>query len=245
MSQPRADLPQAPRAAGRSLLLRWVLGAVALVAALWVALYWVEAEKEARILCALSQPGKAASEIDRMFGTANLLHVVRDSTPNGTTLHVASPRNLSRSGCTVTVAEGVVQELVTFEHFRLTPAAGMLTLVLLTAVTVYQVLLAAGAPLGRYAWGGRAAQLPARLRIASAVVAATLLLGIVSVAHTSGLLAIPAVALIAEPVIGLLTLAFVASLFANLAARSARERWAGATLALLLSCCGVVLLLGG
>jgi hypothetical protein len=41
--------------------------------------------------------------------------------------------------------------------------------VLLGGLAVFQVLLIAGAPLGRFAWGGRNVVLPARLRIGSAV----------------------------------------------------------------------------
>ena len=40
---------------------------------------------------------------------------------------------------------------------------------LLGGLAVFQVLLIAGAPLGRFAWGGQNAVLPARLRIGSAV----------------------------------------------------------------------------
>ncbi len=40
---------------------------------------------------------------------------------------------------------------------------------LLGCLAVFQALLAAGAPLGRYAWGGQAEVLPLRLRIGSAV----------------------------------------------------------------------------
>jgi hypothetical protein len=39
---------------------------------------------------------------------------------------------------------------------------------LLAALAVFQVLLVAGAPLGRFAWGGRHVVLPASLRIGSA-----------------------------------------------------------------------------
>ena len=40
---------------------------------------------------------------------------------------------------------------------------------LLAALAVLQVALAAGAPLGRFAWGGQHAVLPTRLRVGSAV----------------------------------------------------------------------------
>jgi hypothetical protein len=48
-------------------------------------------------------------------------------------------------------------------------AAAVLGILLLAALTVLQVLLVAGAPLGRFAWGGQHAVLPPQLRIGSAV----------------------------------------------------------------------------
>ena len=39
----------------------------------------------------------------------------------------------------------------------------------LAALAVFQLLLVAGAPLGRYAWGGQHVVLPAHLRVGSAV----------------------------------------------------------------------------
>jgi hypothetical protein len=47
--------------------------------------------------------------------------------------------------------------------------AAVAALVVLGLLTVFQVLLVAGAPLGRYAWGGGHEVLPRRLRVGSAV----------------------------------------------------------------------------
>src|SRR4051812_7904610 len=47
--------------------------------------------------------------------------------------------------------------------------AAVVALVLLGALAVFQALLAAGRPLGRFAWGGQHAVLPARLRTGSVV----------------------------------------------------------------------------
>jgi hypothetical protein len=47
--------------------------------------------------------------------------------------------------------------------------AAVVSLVLLGALAVFQGLLAAGQPLGRFAWGGQHAVLPARLRTGSVV----------------------------------------------------------------------------
>lgn len=52
---------------------------------------------------------------------------------------------------------------------RVTEVAAVVASVLLAALAAFQVALAAGAPLGRLAWGGRHRVLPTGLRIASGV----------------------------------------------------------------------------
>jgi predicted Co/Zn/Cd cation transporter (cation efflux family) len=47
--------------------------------------------------------------------------------------------------------------------------AAVIVCVLLAGLAVFQLLLAAGRPLGRFAWGGQHDVLPRRLRIGSAV----------------------------------------------------------------------------
>jgi hypothetical protein len=47
--------------------------------------------------------------------------------------------------------------------------AAVVSLVLLAALAVFQGLLVAGFPLGRFAWGGQNEVLPAKLRVGSAI----------------------------------------------------------------------------
>ena len=49
------------------------------------------------------------------------------------------------------------------------PAAAIAFTVVLAALAVFQLALALGAPLGRFAWGGAHRVLPTRLRIGSAI----------------------------------------------------------------------------
>jgi hypothetical protein len=51
----------------------------------------------------------------------------------------------------------------------MTSAAAVLICVVLGLLTVFQVLLIAGLPLGRFAWGGQHEVLPRKLRIGSVV----------------------------------------------------------------------------
>ncbi|MBX3174760.1 MAG: hypothetical protein KF709_10125 [Gemmatimonadaceae bacterium] len=119
---------------------------MALVLPLLVAtVYWVEAEKEARVLCGLATVSTPESEVQRMFGTATLLRV--EATVEGTTreLRAASPMNLGLSGCTVTMTDGAVSATVAWEHFRSSGAASLVLLVGLpiTAVSSFRAIAAA------------------------------------------------------------------------------------------------------
>lgn len=51
----------------------------------------------------------------------------------------------------------------------MTTVAAVLICVLLGALAIFQILLIAGLPLGRFAWGGQSRVLPARLRVGSAI----------------------------------------------------------------------------
>ncbi len=52
---------------------------------------------------------------------------------------------------------------------QVTTIAAVAATVILAALAVFQVALAAGAPIGRFAWGGQHEVLPSRLRVGSIV----------------------------------------------------------------------------
>lgn len=157
-------------------------------AALGVLVYWVEAEKESRILCGLSRPGTASAEIDRLFSTANLLRVRRDSAGAQVTLRIASPRNLLLTGCTLTLKDSVVTDRLIHERFSL-GSAGVAGLF--------------GTQRG--SWLGHAA----------------------------------------EGLVALISLLSAGWGLALLASASAQTRWMSIGVAFVLSCAGVLLLVGG
>ena len=64
--------------------------------------------------------------------------------------------------------------------------AAVLALALLAALAVFQGLLVAGLPLGRFAWGGQNEVLPAGLRIGSAVSIALYAVFAVLILHAAG-----------------------------------------------------------
>ncbi len=73
------------------------------------------------------------------------------------------------------------------------PASTAATLAAIGFVVIaaFQLLLAAGAPLGRAAWGGRSAVLPDNLRRSSAVAVVIWLLAAVLILGRGGVVAIP------------------------------------------------------
>jgi hypothetical protein len=119
-------------------------------------------------------------------------------------------------------------------------AAAIIAVVLLGALTIFQIALALGAPAGAASWGGtHPGVLPGRLRVASAV---------------AGLVVYPALALLildsgrvidigwdVEPLwLWVLTGFFVLGTLANAASRSKLERvWAPVSLTIAV-CCAVV-----
>ena len=98
---------------------RWPKGLLAAVLSLgYVALsvYWVEAEKEVRILCGFIEPGMTGERAVAALETGNLLRyagraapgsAAADSPAGWSRIDVWSPRNLGTSRCTIALAEDV------------------------------------------------------------------------------------------------------------------------------------------
>jgi hypothetical protein len=100
-------------------------------------------------------------------------------------------------------------------------------------LTLFQVLLALGFPLGRLAWGGAQRVLSPKLRRASAFSACLAAFGALCVAQALGLLAwVPAVAL--RPALFVLAGLFGLSLIANALSKSRVEQIHGVVLTLVL-----------
>ena len=117
-------------------------------------------------------------------------------------------------------------------------AAALAGTVLLGCLAVLQVLLLAGAPLGRFAWGGRHRVLPTGLRFGSVVsIVAYVLFGVVLVAaarQSTGA---------ADVAVWVLTGYFVLGIGLNAISRSRPERLVMTpVVALLAGCCLVVAL---
>jgi hypothetical protein len=113
---------------------------------------------------------------------------------------------------------------------------------LLSGLAVFQVLLIAGAPLGRFAWGGRHAVLPVRLRVGSAVsVALYVLFAVLILQAADAFSVLPDGA----AAVGIWVLAgyFVLGVAMNAASRSRSERLVMTPVVLALAAVCVVLAL--
>ena len=69
--------------------------------------------------------------------------------------------------------------------------AGILAALGFLVIAVFQLALAAGAPLGRAAWGGRTAVLPMRLRRSSAVASVIWVLAAALILGRAGVVSLP------------------------------------------------------
>jgi hypothetical protein len=69
-------------------------------------------------------------------------------------------------------------------------SAAIIACVVLAGLAVFQLALVAGAPLGRFAWGGAHDVLPPRLRVGSAVAIVLYMLFALIILETAGLIAV-------------------------------------------------------
>jgi hypothetical protein len=118
-------------------------------------------------------------------------------------------------------------------------AAGLL------AIAAFQFALAAGAPLGRAAWGGASDRLPTRLRVSSAVAVVIWVLATLVILARADYLTLPGprevVTWGAWAVVGLLIL----GAFVNVASRSRWERFGWGPLAAILAACSLIVAASG
>ena len=102
-------------------------------------------------------------------------------------------------------------------------------------IAVFQVALAAGAPLGRAAWGGAVARLPSRLRRASAVSALIWLVAAVVILGRVGIEVVPLPAVVTTVGAWVLVVVSVLGAIVNFASSSPWERFGWGPLALVLA----------
>lgn len=120
--------------------------------------------------------------------------------------------------------------------------AAIVAVVLLALVSVFQIALALGAPLGYAAWGGRyGGVLPEKLRVASGVTGVVVypLIGLYVLAST-GLIKAGWMPGTGRTGMWILAGLFTLGTLANFASRSKRERYWGPVSLAIAVCCGIV-----
>ena len=117
--------------------------------------------------------------------------------------------------------------------------AAVLACALLAGLAVFQGLLVAGAPLGRFAWGGQHRVLPTGLRIGSVVSIATYVLFAVVL-----LAAARQIGGVADVAVWVLTGYFVLGIGLNAISRSRPERLVMTPVVTVLAACCLVVALG-
>jgi hypothetical protein len=121
--------------------------------------------------------------------------------------------------------------------------AALLALALLAALAVFQGLLVAGLPLGRFAWGGRSEVLPVGLRIGSVVSIALYAAFAVLILQAAGRLSLLPAGFVAVA-IWVLTGYFVLGIGMNAISRSRPERLVMTPVVTVLAVACLVLALG-
>ena len=125
-----------------------------------------------------------------------------------------------------------------------TTVALTILLVLLGALAVFQLALAAGAPLGRYAWGGQhRGALPARLRVGSAVsIVIYALIAVIGLERAGVIDLIPGE--VAETVaMWVVAVSFALGIVMNGISRSTHERYTLTPVGIVLTAASVILAL--
>ena len=121
--------------------------------------------------------------------------------------------------------------------------AAVVVCVVLTCLAVLQVLLAAGRPLGRFAWGGQHVVLPTRLRIGSAASVVLYALFALLLLQAAGTVTVLPRG-VAEVGLWVLTGYLVLGVALNAVSRSRPERLVMTPVALVLAVVCLVLALG-
>ncbi len=235
--------PPPPRSA-KGLLARGAATAAFLAVGLWATFYWMESERELRFLCAQVEEGAPVEEVRAMFDTGLYLraHLVMDD--GGDRWVFDSARSLGQVTCTVRLAGSDRVEASAFASTVSLPSiATRVALPLLGGMAFFQLALALGAPIGRLAWGGTHRRLPARLRVASAMVSLVFGGAVLAVLAAGGRMGWLARTGAVPTALWLLVLVFGFSALANSASSRREERWLGIPVATLLCLCSAVLAL--
>lgn len=184
------------------------------------AFYWNEAEKEVRILCSMFAKGQKEASVIKTLETGNLLTFRKIDDR----LLVTSAFTLNTESCKMTVAEnGSVVEIERTHSMISEFLVPWFAITLTAFLTLFQVFLALGLPLGEYAWGGVYRELPGKLRIGSAVSALMLVIAILAVLSTSEILSVFSFS-VSRIILTVYSVIFLLSIIGNLNSKNVKEK---------------------
>ncbi|MEX2472831.1 MAG: hypothetical protein WEA34_11655 [Gemmatimonadota bacterium] len=222
-----------PQASAMGVLARVISTGAFLIVGLWGAFFWMEAEKEIRVLCDTLTPGAPLESVRATLETGTSLRARLVMDDAGDRLVIDSARNLGQATCLVGLEDERVLES-RYARALDVPRMAMLTAVpLLLGMAFLQLALALGAPFGIFAWGGKHVRLPTRLRRRSAVAVVVFAAAIVVVLGARGVVGWIEAGTLEAALWGLAGL-FGFSTLANSASGSLVERLTGTPVAFLL-----------
>lgn len=142
--------------------------------------FWSEAEKEVRILCAMIDEGDSYSSVEKLLETGTFISIQNEPS----LFSFSSMVNLNTTACYLAFDEARMVLYKQYSQlFSLSKWAAITGTFALVLLTFFHLFLAFGLPLGEYGWGGKHRVLPFSFRLGS--VLSALLLPIVGVAMLS------------------------------------------------------------
>lgn len=226
--------PPRPTAGGLALAAAVGLTCTALV------FTWFEAAIELEILCRMLDPGDGVADARNTLDTGTFVRVV--DAPDGWT--VETPWTLGNGRCAVTLVDGRVVDARFEERIDVAAVAARVGAGLAAALTLFQAALAAGAPWGSLAWGGRyRGRLPTPLRVGSLVSAGLVAAGTLAILQRGGVVAPVVPPIVASALTALLAGVFGLSIVGNRLSTSRLERRVQTPVAVVLAACFLVVAL--
>jgi len=119
--------------------------------------------------------------------------------------------------------------------------AAVIAVVIFVIISVFQLLLALGLPLGKLAYGGKYEKLPTNMRIMSFVAIGIFALGLISVLERAGIITIFNNQIFTLVVVWVIAIYLAFNTFLNIISKSKQEKLIMTPLSLILTiCCFIV-----
>ena len=115
--------------------------------------------------------------------------------------------------------------------------ASIISLATLTLLSIFQLLLIFGAPLGHFAWGGQNITLSRKLRFGSAISIATYFVFAIFIMSKAGIWIVISNRSILDMVLWAITCYLILGIFLNAISRSKLERYTMTPVTLILAIC--------